>query len=98
MQFHNVNGTNTIAMRADRCICGCRGTDPQHARTLKRVVRNVLTLDAPCERRSKDARNVTVIATGEIVTANGPVTVGYAIYNVPEWIDVYPRGWCAIRD
>jgi hypothetical protein len=58
-------------MRTGPCCCGCAGRDPQHAKFLVRVVRNVR---AVAEEPRGDSR-FTVIARGTIKVPWGEVEV-----------------------
>lgn len=40
MTTTNTSKTTKITLRYEPCNCGCKGTDPWHARTVKRVVRD----------------------------------------------------------
>jgi hypothetical protein len=44
-------GTQIITQRLSPCLCGCKGTDPWHARRIKRVVRNVVKVEPDMTER-----------------------------------------------
>ena len=41
-----LNGVQRVGQRINVCNCGCHGQDSWHATNLKRIVRNVVFLDA----------------------------------------------------
>jgi len=81
-----------ITQRMNPCMCGCRGTDPQHAATVKRVIRDYAAFDLVLSLKTRSA----VVARGTYAHPEG-VRVCYLVKIV---IDGELRGqghWYASR-
>lgn len=59
-----LTGLRRIDNKLDTCTCGCRGRDPQHKLSYKRVVRDVRRLDAAERVTTRDGRSIRIIARG----------------------------------
>ena len=66
----------SVLMRVATCTCGCGGKDPQHKARLKRVVRNVRTVE-----EDANERGFRVVQRGEIKTPWGVETVHRSVYG-----------------
>lgn len=61
------DGRKTVIMRVEPCRCGCKGADPWHRSTFKRVIRDAQLLDRPVYRWGIDGvASVYTVATGTI--------------------------------
>ena len=84
-----VKTATTVIRRTQPCGCGCKGSDPWHARQFSRVIRDVL--DVPFETNQTDTyRNV--------LTGKGVVTVPWGtavVYRMQATFDgkVYSPDW-----
>lgn len=54
--------TNTIRVRSTTCKCGCHGRDPWHRQSYKRVVRQVVQVEATTN--TTDIARQVVVARG----------------------------------
>ena len=70
------DATVSVLMRRSTCDCGCGGRDPQHKTRLRRVIRNLRTVDEPVTERG-----FRVVERGEIKTPWGVEPVHRSVYG-----------------
>jgi hypothetical protein len=57
-------GRQKITQRVQRCQCGCNGTDPWHARHIKRVIKEIEVFNEPYRSKTSEGHHVTICAVG----------------------------------
>ena len=93
-------GPQYVLMRKGKCNCGCKGRDPWHAMSIKRVVRNVVFLEEPettFRHRAKGNHfHIKTVAYGEVKHPSGMIRVRLdAIFDLDPkaFIPVSLIGW-----
>lgn len=82
----------TITNRIKPCNCGCKGTDPWHARRFTRVLKNVREIEPTEMLTTVSLETYTVVALAEAKLPWGVAQVGKVVWKGCN------LGWRILRD
>jgi len=78
----NLTSKTVEITKTNPCRCGCKGTDPSHRKTIRRVVQNVVDVDFDAPKNSPEF----------IVVRRGEIKMPYGMENVWQIARVYEDG------